>query len=567
VSARPAVARLQSLIESSRLREALAEGQRALRSSPADPTLHLLLAAAHDRLVNRPQALYYAEKALALAGPSPGPNFLCEAGLVFLHGDHPDQSRRAFEAAARADPALPRPLLGLVSLAVAERRYATAADLARRALGLAPTDRDAAAAAAGCLLELGRADEALSILRPRASTGDLSLLSQLCCTLNYTGDDPGETLALVARRFGPPAPRPPIADPDPGRRLALGLVSPDLVGHSVARFVAPLLEHLDRDRFRVVCYSTIVPSPGDERRRPRCDLWRDVPFLNASDLARQVREDRIDVLVDLSGHTAGHRLATFQLHPAPVQITYLGYPASTGLACFDARLVDSTTDPPGTRASEPLVRLDPCFVSFPMTPPAPASPEGPFTFASFNALSKLGDAALSAWARILIRAPASRLLLKAFALAEEEVRAHVRARFASAGVDPARVEMLAWTPSADEHRALYRRVHLALDTFPYHGTTTTCEALSMGVPVLTLEGERHAGRAGASLLRAAGLPELVAPTVDDYVDAAARLAHPPGPPAIAERIARSALGDSTRFARQFESAIRDLWRSAIKRGG
>ncbi|MBM4108510.1 MAG: hypothetical protein FJ255_06815 [Phycisphaerae bacterium] len=202
-----------------------------------------------------------------------------------------------------------------------------------------------------------------------------------------------------------------------------------------------------------------------------------------------------------------------------------------------------------------------------MTPPAPASPEGPFTFASFNALSKLGDAALSAWARILIRAPASRLLLKAFALAEEEVRAHVRARFASAGVDPARVEMLAWTPSADEHRALYRRVHLALDTFPYHGTTTTCEALSMGVPVLTLEGERHAGRAGASLLRAAGLPELVAPTVDDYVDAAARLAHPPGPPAIAERIARSALGDSTRFARQFESAIRDLWRSAIKRGG
>jgi Flp pilus assembly protein TadD len=565
--------RLQRLLHDGRLDEAVAYATRALRAAPADPTLHLLLAVAHDRRTDRTRAAYFARRAIELAGSRPGPHLLCEAGLVLLHADMPADARHAFETAATLHPDHPRPLLGLATLHAAERRFASAAQLAQRALALAPGDRETSATAAGCLLELGRADEALDILRPLDLARDPALTSQLCCTEHYVGVIPYDLPTRVSRAYGSPAPRPPVADPRPDRPLTLGLVSPDLVGHSVAAFMNTLLARLDRERFRLICYSTIVPAPDHTTRRPPCDLWRDVPWTTTADLARLIRQDRVDILVDLSGHTAGHRLQLFQLRPAPLQVTFLGYPASTGLACFDARLVDSITDPPGAErfASEPLVRLDPCFLAYSMPASLPDDPpREPFTFASFNALSKLSPAAVRAWSRILREAPGTRLLLKAFALQQEEVRLATRARFEAQGVEPDRLELLPWSPSPNDHLALYRRVHLALDTFPYNGTTTTCEALSMGVPVLTFKGDAHAGRVGASLLLAAGMPELVADDAEDYAARAVHYARDPAQAselrhALARRLPRSVLADVDAWARRFESTLRHLWQNALIR--
>jgi protein O-GlcNAc transferase len=279
-----------------------------------------------------------------------------------------------------------------------------------------------------------------------------------------------------------------------------------------------------------------------------------------------------------------------------VQATYLGYPSTTGLPEVDYRIVDAITDPPQPGeadrwASEKLFRLDGCFVCYSglnevgslrpakasQPSPAPTSPSSlpppnaqratlPCTFTSFNASSKLSDHILNLWARILRAAPDSRLLLKARGLDDPWVRDRVLAILTGQGIDPARLELIGYVPSAAAHLALYSRAHLALDTYPYNGTTTTCEALWMGTPMITLAGPVHASRVGASLLAAAGLPELVADSDDGYVELAASLARDPDRMArlrsgLRERVAASPLCDAPGFTRKLEAAYRTMWRT------
>ena len=365
-------------------------------------------------------------------------------------------------------------------------------------------------------------------------------------------------------------------DRDPDRRLRIGYVSPDFRQHSVSHFLDPLIAGHDRRRFEVFCYAQVA-NPDDETRRFRslADGWCSTVGMTATAIAERVRADGIDILVDLAGHTANNRLLAFAERPAPVQITWLGYPNTTGLSAMDYRLTDEIADPQGpgdALHSEKLMRMPNGFLCFdpgieaPAVIDPPALTNGPVTFGSFNDLSKATVATVAVWARILEGAPESRLLLKNPSFVDEETRRRYRILFTERGVDGDRLEFHTWIESRSGHLGLYERIDIGLDPFPYNGTTTTCEALWMGVPVISLRGDRHAGRVGASILTRVGLKELIADTDDAYVAAAVALAEAPDRLVELRRDLRAAmvassLCNAAGFTRDVEAAYRGMWRS------
>ena len=365
-----------------------------------------------------------------------------------------------------------------------------------------------------------------------ATPGDLQARSNLLMLLNYLPDADAARVFAEHLEWGRVAesriPRlePAAPDRDPQRRVRVGYVSLDLREHSVASFIEPVLRHHDRRRFEVCCYSSLpVADETTLRIRASVDVWRDIDKLSDGEAARLIRDDRIDILVDLSGHTSGGRLGIFAARPAPVQMTWLGYPNTTGLRTIDYRITDGVADPAGEDAyySETLLRLDGCFLSYrpgaeaPGPEALPALANGHVTFGSFNNFSKINPGVLELWAGVLKQVPGSRLLLKCPALTDAFVQRRVSDALQALGIDAERVDLLGHTRTRQEHLALYARVDIALDTFPYNGTTTTCEALWMGVPVLSLAGKHHAGRVGASLLSAAGLADWLADTPESFV--------------------------------------------------
>jgi predicted O-linked N-acetylglucosamine transferase (SPINDLY family) len=318
-----------------------------------------------------------------------------------------------------------------------------------------------------------------------------------------------------------------------------------------------------------------MPDATTERLRASADVWRDARGVPDADLAAQIELDAIDVLVDLGGHTSGNRLLSFARRPAPVQVTYCGYPGTTGLAAMDWRLTDAEADPASVgeaSATERLWRLPNGFLCFRPDPdapepgPLPASVRGHVTFGSFNNLAKVNDGVLDVWAEILGAVAGARLLLKSRALSDPEPAARLRSHFADRGIDPARIAIAPYAATPTAHLALYQEVDIGLDPFPYNGTTTTCEALWMGVPVVSQVGRTHAGRVGASLLARVGLSELVTPSRAGYVRAAATLAN--NLAALAElrtalrpRVAASPLCAREIITRDIEAAFRGMWRA------
>lgn len=361
-----------------------------------------------------------------------------------------------------------------------------------------------------------------------------------------------------------------------GRRLRIGYLSKDFARHSVSYFIEPVIAHHDRGRFEVFCYSNNPkPDAVTERIEALAEHWRDIAFVSDEEAGRQIERDGIDILVDLSGHTAGNRLQLLANKPAPLQVNYLGYPATLAMSAIGYRLVDAVTDPPGEadRAhTEKLRRLPGCFLAYrpPEDAPDPALPpclaRGHVTFGSFNNALKINPGVVAAWARILHAVPGSRLMLKGFAFSAEEGCERIRDLFRQAGIGADRLDLLAWHAEVKGHLELYGEIDIALDTFPYNGTTTTCEALWMGVPVLTLAGGRHAARVGASLLSAAGLGEFVHVSEDDLVTGATRLAQDPQRlsllrSGLRKRLLASPLLDAAGFVRRLESAYVDMWRA------
>src|SRR5208282_4692744 len=319
-------------------------------------------------------------------------------------------------------------------------------------------------------------------------------------------------------------------DPDPERRLRVGYVSPDFRRHPVGLFLLPLLEAHDRGRVEVFCYSSVsAPDDITQQCLNHADCWRDAAALDDETLAALIRADRIDVLVDLSAHIAGNRLLVFARKPAPVQATYLAYCSTTGLQTIDYRLTDPYLDTPGQAGAayaEQSVWLEDTYwcyrpvIELPPPGPLPAVGTGYVTFGCLNNFCKASPPCLSVWRDLLQTVPGSHLLLCAHRGAHRD---RLRGFFAAA-VDPQRVEFVG-VSLLPEYFRLYDRIDIALDPFPYSGGTTTCDALWMGVPVVSLAGKTAVGRAGLSILTNAGLPDLVAGSIDDYLRIAASLAN------------------------------------------
>jgi len=360
--------------------------------------------------------------------------------------------------------------------------------------------------------------------------------------------------------------------PNPERKLRVGYVSPDLRNHSVAYFIEGLLEHHDRSQFELVCYDTAaVPDAVTARLKSHVEKWIECPRLDSETLGARIRADQIDILVELSGYSSGHRMSLMARKPAPVQVSYLGWATTTGVPTIDYRLVDGGTDPAGFErlSSERLVRLDPCFLAYRPAADAPAvadrTPGSGFVFASFNTVQKVTPTTVALWASAMKAVPGSRLLLKSLGLAAARAQQRITEMLTAEGVDATRVEMLPQTKGMKEHLETYARVDVALDTAPYNGTTTTCESLWMGVPVVVMEGDRHSARVGATLLRAAGLAELVATDRAQWLAIVTGLANDEPRRGtlrrgLREKLRASPLCDGVAHARRVESAYRRMWR-------
>lgn len=499
--------------------------------------------------------------------------------LLRVMGRHEE----ALQALLRALDAVPDSARALVNLGAVERdlgRLADAKRSLRRALEIEPRFADAHNTLGTVLLDCGEAQaavESFSVaarLDPRHAVAWSNIAFAMNCAPGRTAAQIHAAHQAYAERFCVPRDPPPAHAnaSDPERRLRVGYVSGDLRTHSVAQFFEPALGHHDPARFEIVCYFN--HPRGDAvtgRLRARASAWREVFTLSDDALEARIREDAIDLLVDLSGNTLFNRLPVFGRKPAPIQLTWLGFPGTTGLSAIDYRITDAHACPEGLLErfhSERLLRLPHsqwCYQAPPDCPPVatpPSAARGFATFGVFCNLAKVTDPAIALWCRLLERVPGSRLVLMGRALGR--IADAFRARFAEQGADLSRIELLEGRRFAD-YLALHGEVDVMLDTFPFNGGTTTCHALWMGVPAVSLAGDTATSRSGASLLSVLGLGELLADSQDAYVDIAARLAQDGGRlvqlrAGMRERMRTSALMDAVSFTRGLEAAYRAMWR-------
>ncbi len=367
-----------------------------------------------------------------------------------------------------------------------------------------------------------------------------------------------------------------------GRRLKIAYVSPDFHFHSVAFFAEALLIGHHRDAFTVYCYSDSRKADAMQMHlRAATDVWRDTANLDDAALAGLIQEDEIDILVDLAGHTSGNRLGVFARRPAPLQVNYIGYPNTTGLTAMTHRITDLLADPPGNEDlySERLVRLQGGFLAY--SPPEIARlmasrgmyPEalensGEIRLGCFNVLAKLSRETMRVWAEILHALPQAKLVIKNASMLDKAARKRLLCRFKTHGIAAQRLELIGWQASLQDHFNLYHGLDLALDTFPYNGTTTTCEALYMGVRVVTMAGDTHASRVGASLLARVGLESLIARTPDEYVRIVCCLIKNPvcrqSMRAEVHRQTKAMLCDAGRLVDELETSYRTIWKQWCK---
>jgi predicted O-linked N-acetylglucosamine transferase (SPINDLY family) len=420
----------------------------------------------------------------------------------------------------------------------------------------------------------GRIEEALALYRRAIALRPdlLSMQSNLLLTLHYDeGYDPEAVFAEHCRwgeQFAP-SPSPETNDCDPRRRLRIGYVSAGFKDHILGRYNEAVLRAHDRGQVEVFCYANVLhPDVQTQRIRAAADHWRSIAELSDEQAAALIRQDRIDLLIDIGGHSASNRLGVFALKPAPLQVTHIGYQDTTGLPAMDYRLTDVFCDPPGWTEdlhTEKLVRLAGlqwCYVPPPdvEVSPLPAHQTGHVTFGSFSNLAKVTERMIAVWSQILTRLSGSKIILVAGAGQAGDQR--VWTAFERHGVDRRCVELVGRQP-LDTFLRLHHRVDLCLDTYPYTGYQSTADALWMGVPVVTLAGKTAITRQGVGLLQRVGLRELAADTSEAYVQAAVRLARDlPRLELVREqlrdRVTRS-LTDVTAFTRNLEAAYRGIW--------
>jgi protein O-GlcNAc transferase len=399
--------------------------------------------------------------------------------------------------------------------------------------------------------------------------------------LGYSAEAPPETLVDQARFFNNKVAAPLLRSrtfanlPDPDRRLRVGYVSGDFRNHAVNYFFEPLLQHHRKDSFEFFAYANMnMEDDVTARLKPGFDHWRDIRALSDAAAADLIEADGIDILVDMSGHTAGNRLLIFARKPAPIQATWLGFTTTTGVKAIDYRITDVYADPPGMTEhlnTETLWRLPSIFCCYqprtgiaePIDHP-PRDDNGFTTFGCFNNFTKVTDGTLRCWAEILNRVSDARLLLEIVGIDGGEFRRETQARLVRLGLPLDRV-ILEPRKRSNQY-VLYNTIDIALDPFPYNGGTTTMDALWMGVPVVALAGKYFGARLGVTMLNNVGLPELIAENEASYVELATDLATDESKLRavrhnLRQKMSASRAMDHAAFARDMEAAYRGMWQA------
>ncbi len=449
-------------------------------------------------------------------------------------------------------------------------RLDDAEDVYRRIISADPNQAGVLNNLANILKDTGRIEEAVEVCRGALALepGNAEIHSSLCYKLLFHPEYDRAGIFREQcewdRRHGRRSPPGSDRASNSNDRLHIGYVSPDFYGHAECFFVIPLLKSHDRKQFEVHCYSSVWnPDKATDLIRASADVWHEVRQLNDDQLADEIRRDRIDILVDLTMHMAFNRLGVFAQRPAPVLVAWLAYPGGTGLSAMDYRLTDGWIDPPGESDafySERSVRLPGtwcCYHPVGDVPPAAKRNPGPVTFGCLNNPCKLNRPTLSLFANVLSSVAGSRLLL----LSESErQRLQIIDGFAESGIDPGRIEFMTHRRRG-EYLRIYDRIDICLDPLVYNGITTTCDAIWMGVPVITRVGSTAPGRAGLSILSNVDLPELIGGDDAQFVSIAAKLAGDFGRrsllrASLRDRMIQSPLMDAPRFARSVEAAYR-----------
>ena len=566
--------------EHGRLDDSIAAYRRAIEIDGSFAQAHGNLAVALLFAGRRDEALESAEAAVA-ADPDDAECHNTLGSVLAAHR-RGDEAMGRFERAVELAPdfAEARRNLGLALLKAC--RYEQSASHFAQVVAQRPDDGAGHAGLARALRLQGRHHEALPHFRRSVELVPDNFRYHSNLLFNMIASPELDRRAILDehrewnRRFARPlatAGTPHANKRDPERRLRIGYVSPDFHGHPVGRLSVPVLAAHDRDAVEVFCYSRVGrPDEITERLRAAVAFFRETAHESDAAVAELVRADGIDILVDLAGHTARHRLRTFARKPAPVQATWLGYLGTTGLDAIDYLIGDPVHTPDGCEAdfSERIKRMPHCLVcaeaptEAPDIGPPPVAANGHMTFGVFNNPSKMTAPVIALWSRILEAVPDSRLLMKFRGLEDAGVRAYLRARFADCGIDAERLELRGTSPYR-EVLTTYHEVDLALDTTPYSGTATTLESLWMGVPVVALRGERMVSRASAAILGAAGLGELAAGDADGYVALAVALAGDGERlealrAGMRDRLRASPLYDVAGFTRDLEALYRGMWR-------
>jgi protein O-GlcNAc transferase len=519
----------------------------------------------------------------ALAVQPDYPDALFNMGNCLRNLKRQSEALAAYERALRARPGMAEAIANKGEIHRENADLATATDCFLAAINARPDLAAPYNNLGETLKEQGRLDEAISIFHKglEKHPDETPMHSNLLFALNYMPTVPQPLVARAhvhwaekhADPLTPAAPR-FTNDRTPGRRLRIGYVSPDFCTHSCAYFSEPLIEAHDRSQVELYLYPTSHRRDATTRRfQALAQRWTPLTDMTDDQAAAQILADKIDILIDMAGHTCDNRLLTFARKPAPILVSWLGYPNTTGMKAMDYRFTDAVVDPPGAHEAfyaERLVRLPTGFLTFrpvidaaPRTEP-PLLRNGAPTFGSFNNTSKVTGEVIRVWSEILRRTPGSRLIVKSKQMGDAQTRARYLATFAANGVERDRIDLLARIEPVTNHLRAYDMVDVGLDPFPYNGTTTTCEALWMGAPVVTLAGVGHVARVGAGILTHCGLGELVAADEAEYVEKAVALATDPLRltelrSGMRQRLASSPLTDYVGFARGVEAAYRAMW--------
>jgi protein O-GlcNAc transferase len=517
------------------------------------------------------------------------PAFFYNFGLMLQKQQKFDEAVKNYEEAVRLNPVYTAALNNLGSVLLIQGKLTEAEHYLRQAVATDERYYLSFNNLASALKDQGKYAEAIEHYRTALAIrpADEQSGSNLLLTFCYCGVLDKERLfdehRLYESRMRSVAPV--VAPTAPCRRrsgelLRIGYISPDFRTHSVAYFIEPVLGCHDHARFAIFCYSDgpIVDSVS-LRLQKLCDRWVRIQGMDNDAVAARIAADQIDLLVDLTGHSGYNRLPLFIRRVAPVQVTYLGYPNTTGLSTMDYRLTDEISDPPGEERfhTERLYRLPAGFLCYrapetsPDVAPLPALSNGYITFGSFNNLPKITLAVLDAWMAILRAVPDSRLVIKTKPFVDEAIRLRYQRIFTDQGIEPARLSFIGHTSTLGDHLKSYDAVDISLDTFPYNGTTTTFESLWMGVPVVTKVGNAHAGRVSASILTRLGLTGMIADSQEKYCAIARFLAGDRERLAkmrlnLRPALARSPMSDAAGFTRLLEEAYLTMWQEKVGDG-